>query len=152
MKTCGITPHYELARNNTWGVILSDHAMCTPITGHTAVFNNREFHCSLTDDGELIIYEGSVWDFASGPALNTPAMVAASLMHDAFCHMTNNGKLPWSCRAQADGYFAQMIRDHGPRGGLLGWRTGLTYLSSGWRWLAVSANSQLIARWSRTKA
>lgn len=146
MTECSIMPDFDLIRGNTWGKLKRDHVMCTPFTGFDVAWSNDVFRCRLTPDGKLTVFAGSEWDFATG-GIDTPAMVAASLMHDAFCHMTNAGKLPWSVRRRADNHFSAMIRKHGPRGGFLGWRTGLTYAASGWRWIVVSANSQLNARW-----
>lgn len=151
MKTYGVTPHYELIKNNRWGRVLSDHTLSTPITGYAATFENHFFRCRLMPDGALTIYALSEWDFASGPVINDTAMVAASLMHDAFCHLTDKGILPWSVRAQADNYFAKMLIDHSARGGLLGWRTAWAYLSTTWRWVAVKTYSNTIARWRRTQ-
>jgi hypothetical protein len=142
------TPHYELCRNNTHGRLLSDYVIRTPIKGYQVSYAHGQFHCRLDVDGKLTVYAMSEWNFGNR-AIDTPAMVAASLPHDAFCHMTNSGRLPWSARRLADNFFSWMLRELGPRGGRLGLRTGLTCLSSGWRWLGVTANSQLIARWSR---
>lgn len=145
--------HYTLLPGGRTGYLESDFLTQTPIKGHTVErMDQPGIRCTLGPGGLLHIYKGTVWDYGSGPALNTPAMVRASLVHDAFCIMTDEGLLPWSVRREADNLFRKLLIKYGPRGGLLGWRTGLTYLSSTWRWVGVTAYSQLVARWKRTKS
>lgn len=130
-----ITPRYELIKNGKWGRLLEDYAYYTPIKGYFADMRLENFHCSLREDGFLVIYSDSEWDFGSGPAVDTPAMVIASLAHDAGCHMTNHRVLPWECRARFDAYFRELLKTNG--NGL--WR----YV----RWAGVVTYSQLVARW-----
>lgn len=117
---------------------INDEQYETPIKGYSLIWGNGEFRCRLYEDGRLLIYAGSVWDLGTG-AIDTPAMIYASLPHDAFCLMTNSGVLPWECRMMADKYFKQCLKDAGA-----GW-TAL------WRFPLVVLNSQTIARMKRGK-
>jgi hypothetical protein len=52
--------------------------------------------------GLLRIYPGYSWDGASGPAIDTPNFMTASLVHDVLCQFIRLGKLPVSARKAAD--------------------------------------------------
>jgi hypothetical protein len=133
-------PHYEIFRHNSkrWARLLADKSYQTPITGHKIHFSNGRFSCCLMPDGLLTIFAMSEWDLGT-MAIDDPAMVYASLPHDAGCHMTDSGVLPWSCRMQFDKYLWTCLTQAGAK------------VSRLWRTPAVMINSQLIARWSRTK-
>lgn len=138
-------PHYELFWKNgfRWGRLLSNYTIKTPITGYNRILDTGNFRCILRADGELTVVNLSEWDFGTGPGvIQDIAMVPASLVHDAFCHLTDRGILPWSVRMKADNYFASMLWRYGSKG-------FVSKASTSWRWLAVTANSQLIARWRR---
>lgn len=137
-----VYPHFEVFRRNgeRWGRLLADYTFETPIKGYNVTLNTGEMHCTLRDTGMLTIYSLSQWNFGNGRVtVQDLAMVLASLAHDAFCELTNRGLLPWSVRAQADNYFAASLWSSSA-GGLL------SALSTGWRWMLVSANSQTLAR------
>lgn len=120
------------------GRLLSDYTYKTPIVGFEAEIDTPRLRCRLYKDGTLECYRDTEWDFGSG-AIDTPAMVIASLPHDMGCHLTNRRLIPWSCRAQFDAYFRQILTDCG--NGL--WRYA--------RWAGVSLYSQFIARWRDKK-
>jgi hypothetical protein len=132
-------PKYELIRSGKWGRLLKNYTYTTPISGYSISWSDQNFKCVLQANGELTVFSLSVWDFGSGPAINTPAMVYASLAHDAFCHMTDRGLLPWSVRAQADQYFWTCLSDAGAT------------VSRYWRVPAVMLYSQTLGRWRRKK-
>jgi hypothetical protein len=127
-------PHYELV-NGKRGKLLSDYIFSTPITGYRVRLQTKTERADLFPDGRLVIYAPTEWDFGSGPAVNTPAMVYASLAHDIFCVMTNLRLLPWSCRGAADKYFWSCLTEAGAA------------TSRWWRAPGVMLYSQLVARW-----
>jgi hypothetical protein len=122
---------YELL-DNGHGRLTASMVFHTPITGYTAL----DGHAFLTPDGVLSADIGYEWDFASGPAIDTPAMVRASIAHDIFCSMTNKRLIPWECRAKSDRYFADLLKHY---------KVGKVRRL--YSWMAVSAYSQLIAKW-----
>lgn len=136
VKASGI--HYELIRRGRWGRLLSDYAKMTPIKGHDVVYNDGEFRCRLEPSGRLTAYRISEWDFGTR-AINTPAMVEASVSHDAFCKMTDAGILPWSVRFEADKFLWTDLGNGGAT------------ISRFWRVPLVMLYSQTIARWRRKK-
>ncbi|MCA1800694.1 MAG: DUF1353 domain-containing protein [Actinobacteria bacterium] len=95
-------------------------------------------NAALYTDGTLRIDSGFTWDFASGPAVNTPSMVYASLAHDALSRMTIAGVVPWSVRKQADQYFRDLLKQFGE-----GW------LRRTYSYLAVRLYSTTVAKASR---
>jgi hypothetical protein len=133
------TPHYQLIRRGKWGRLLATHVYFTPIKGYSAFIDDVKIKCRLFDNGMLEVYADTEWDFASGPTVNTPAMVTASLAHDMFCHFTDRGLLPWEVRHKADKYFGSLLKEAGAK-----W-------SRFWRVPAVVMYSQTIARLKRTK-
>ena len=122
---------YELLENGN-GRLLAPMVFYTPITGYAAV----DAFAYLGADGVLVASEGFEWDFASGPAIDTPAMVRASIAHDIFCNMTNKRLIPWECRAKADKYFRELLKAY-KVGPIRRW----------YSWAGVTAYSQLVARW-----
>lgn len=67
----------------------------------------------LMATGSLNIYAGYTWDFGSGPAIDTPAVVYASLGHDVLYDLIGQGKLPKRYRKKADVWFKQLLKDAG---------------------------------------
>jgi hypothetical protein len=130
-------PHYELFKKNgkTWGRLLAGYSYDTPITGYAVTLNTPTYGCRLTPDGRLYIKAVSEWDFGSGPSVQTPPMVYASLAHDMFCHLTNRRLIPFSERKAADLYFWTCLGEAGAT------------VSRLWRLPAVFGYSQLVARW-----
>lgn len=130
---------YCYARGNKGGILEGEVTYATPIRGYSCRLKRYVgkcwVDCELFRDGTLVARAGTQWDFGSGPAVNTPPMVRASLAHDMFCHLTNAGLLPWRCRWRADWYFACLL-----------WRLGST-VPIAWRYPGVVLYSQLIAWW-----
>jgi len=129
---------YTLVRPRR-GRLNSPHYFDTPITGYSGDVFYTNKACSLAPDGRLTCYAGMEWDFATG-AIDTPAMVIASMAHDAFCYMTNLGALPWEVRKKADDYFRDLLRGQ-----------GASWPRSRWCWAAVRFNSKFISYWKRPK-
>lgn len=130
-----------------WGRLNDDVIIHTGITGHLAEIDGTvtPMKALLYPDGRLKIYAGSRWDFGSGPALNTPGMVRASLVHDAFCHLTNLGLVPWSVRKDADRLFRDMLKEYQPDFHPLDPRRMARWR----RWAGVRLNSKFWAYWGR---
>ena len=81
----------------------------TTIVGFVAATKN----VLLGEDGMIFVSKGYVYDYGSGPAINNPSMVYASLIHDAFYDLLNEGELPWSQRKRADKLFRDMLLEAG---------------------------------------
>jgi hypothetical protein len=134
--------HYDLVRRNnkTLGLLLSDIEFWTPILGHDAEIEATASKCRLAQNGCLHVFAGFTWDFGSGPAIDTPAVVRASLAHDALCLLTDRGLIPWECRAEADKYYRDTLK-----------RYGTGFARRWYHWAGVRAYSKTIAYWSRDK-
>lgn len=126
-------------RGERCGKLVEDFYIQTPLRpDKLVVLDTGYMYATLSTDGLLYVRLGSIWNFGT-KAIDTLAMVYASLPHDVFCEMTNRGLLPWSFRHKADKFFRQCLADAGER-----W-------SSIWRFPGVVFNSQLIARFQRVK-
>jgi hypothetical protein len=136
-----LMPSYERYKRNGrwWGRLLSDYVYRTPITGYAVTVDASDYSCTLLPDGSLIVRALTVWDYGSGPVVQSGPMIYASLAHDMFCHMTDRGFLPWSVRHEADKYFYHCLSEAGAT------------ISRFWRTPAVMLYSQTVARWRRTK-
>ena len=126
--------HYENIKGGDAGRLLSDITYQTAILGRRVSFDRDRLRCDLFMDGRLVVHESSEWDFGTF-AVDTPAMVYASLEHDAICSMTNARALPWECRAIGDKGFWRRLTNQGAT------------LSRWWRVPVVMGYSQLFARW-----
>src|SRR6056297_2087260 len=105
--------HYKLRKGkNDLAEVLGKKTFSTPVRGHYVEDNHPSTKSKLEKNGDLTVYPGFVWDFGSG-AVDTPDMIEPSLVHDAFCHMTDNRYIPWSCRKVADKLFYTMLRERG---------------------------------------
>ncbi len=91
------------------GTLAESYIARTRITGTVAASGKVR----LQADGTLKIQQGYVWDYGSGPAINTPAMVAASLPHDALYQLIRDNKLTSVHRAAADLEFYHALRQNG---------------------------------------
>ena len=81
----------------------------TPFNGYVAAIP----HCLLAYDGRLHLSDGFVWNLGSGPSVNNPSMVYASLAHDAFYGLMDAGELSWSERKTADEFFRNQLKEFG---------------------------------------
>ena len=125
---------YELIKGGCKGLLTQDITYKTSIIGRRVSFDRDSMRCDLHIDGRLVVYSGSEWDFGTF-AIDTPAMVYASLEHDAICNMTNARLLPWRYRMEGDKGLWNTLTAQGAT------------VSRFWRVPAVMAYSQLIARW-----
>lgn len=92
-------------RGSSYAELTEDYQCQTPIKGEVAAIP----HVLLASDGLLLVSKGFHWDFGSGPALNTPAMIYASLTHDCLYLLMQEGELPWHWRKAADQLFYQHL-------------------------------------------
>jgi hypothetical protein len=90
-------PHMRF-RGMEYAELTQDVMRQTPITG----FDGAIPCVTLRADGTLIITAGFHYDFGSGPAVDTPAMIYASLCHDALYNLMQADELPWDCRKDVD--------------------------------------------------
>lgn len=90
------------------GELLSPYKFLTEILGFQA--HTGKVYLDL--HGRLKIDPGYRWDFATG-AIDTPAMVRASLAHDAMYDLIRAGKLPPEMRKRADKYFVELLKEGG---------------------------------------
>lgn len=126
---------YELIDHGKRGRLLSPLYFPSPIEGYEVC---APTFC-LDESGNLALHAGFEWDFGSY-AIDTPGMVRASAMHDAFCILTDTGKLPWKCRAQADDYFRKLLIEY-----------GTSAIRAWWCYLGVRTFSTLVAKRKRIK-
>ena len=63
----------------------------------------------LDPDGSLSIAAGYAWDGPSGPTLDTPDTMRASLVHDALYQLMGNSELHRDNRRKADDCFRQIL-------------------------------------------
>lgn len=131
--------NYALIWNGRGGRLRSPAIFQTGIP-FAAEFRTDTVSCALAADGTLNIDVGTEWDFGSGPAVDTPAVVIASLAHDMICHLTNYRLIPWQCRAMGDRMYRVMLEQNG---------AGL--VRRGVHWIGVRGYSELIARWRDKK-
>jgi len=125
---------YELIKGGGKGLLTQDITYKTSIIGRRVSFDSDAMRCDLHIDGRLVVYSGSEWDFGTF-AIDTPAMVYASLEHDAICNMTNARLLPWKYRVEGDKGLWNTLTAQGAT------------VSRFWRVPAVMFYSQFIARW-----
>lgn len=103
--------------------LAEDYTVKTPITGSDI----DDDYFRLLVDGTLLIRKGYAWDGASGPTFDTKSSMRASLVHDFFCQVMRDGRLPFTFqKAVNDLFYAHCIE-----GGMWSWRALL------WR-IAVS--------------
>jgi hypothetical protein len=82
-----------------------------PIRGITARVDGD--WVSLSEYGLLVIRKGYAWDGASGPAIDTPDFMRASLVHDALYQLLREGALPPGKRSVADAVMRSICREDG---------------------------------------
>lgn len=67
----------------------------------------------LKSSGELFIRRYYAWDGASGPTIDTPSSIRASLVHDALYQLVRNGLLSPDLRGKIDEIFREICKDAG---------------------------------------
>ena len=98
-------PQFRYDRKRNRGKLLHDYTFLTPVTGYSVSIQDA----TILSSGKVIAKAGYEWDFGTG-AIDTVAMVVASLEHDVFCDMVNQGKLPKRVRKQADKHFHENLK------------------------------------------
>lgn len=93
--------HYVKAKGAVW----EDVSFQTIITG----FNVETRWVKLTEHGRLHVKAGYPWDFATG-AVDTESIIKASLVHDIFCELINDGLLPEHVQVLADEQFRMIAK------------------------------------------
>lgn len=111
-------PHYQLTDEG--GVLESDYYAYTRVRGYRA----QNATVLLTKTGYLLINSGYEWDFGTG-AINTPAVIAASLIHDGLTDLIREGELPKSTRKVVDKEYRRFLK----LGGMGWWRRNYQYLA-----------------------
>lgn len=101
-------PRYVLGDDGR-GILVEEFEYQTDVLGYSI----RTQYILLTRVGYLAISKGYVWDFGSGPAINSPPVVVASLVHDALYDLMAQNLLPRSARSAADREFRKMLRQYG---------------------------------------
>ena len=76
-----------------------EHTTATRIHGWSARVPGYVY---LWPDGHLWIGPGYAWDGPSGPTLDTPSFMQASLVHDVLYQLIREGYLPSTLRELAD--------------------------------------------------
>ena len=102
-------PTFDFDPDTDTGTLIDGFDYETGITGTVAAVS----HCLLANDGRLSFRAGYCWNFGSGPAINTPEMVAASLPHDGLYDLIAHGELDMKHRKDADKYFRKLLKDYG---------------------------------------
>lgn len=89
-----------------------------PVVFETGIigYKGKVKNASISVDGTCLVEPGFLWDFGSGPAVDTPDVVIASLAHDALCRIHVECKLNSKFRRKADAYFRKVLKDLG-----MGW-------------------------------
>lgn len=85
----------------------------TGISLFSFTYSNEDRKAQLREDGTLILYPGFTWDFGSGPAIDTPDVVIASLCHDALGWLIENKKLPNKYRKVSDRLYRELLKENG---------------------------------------
>lgn len=102
------------------GILTLRFSKQTSITGYHLVTPN----VTLLASGMLFIREGYVWDYGTW-AIDTPAVIVASLVHDALCDLIAQGELPLQARKDADLFYRKMLKE----GGMSWFRRQVQYFS-----------------------
>ena len=112
-------PQYGVHWKTGVGELIEDFTFHTAIDGASA----QTEHIVLRTDGFLKLRKGYVWDFGSGPAVDTPDMVYASLAHDAFYELMERDLISRKLRKRVDQYFRKLLKS----AGMPWWRRAWVY-------------------------
>lgn len=112
-------PVYRYDAETKKGTLLVTQPYSTPIHGSPGELGR----ISLSAVGTLVIRPGYEWDFGSGPAIDDPTMIYASLAHDALYDLMNAHDFDGKFRKAADRYFIQLCKEIG----MPWWRRAYVY-------------------------
>jgi len=102
-------PRYDLC--DAGGVLVEDFYFDTEVIGKQAEGNK----VLILKDGRMCFERGFKWDFGTG-AVDTPAVILASLVHDGLCNLIEDTKLPAAYRKRADKEYKRVLKMGG-----MGW-------------------------------
>ena len=105
-------PQYTVHWKTGQGELVREAQYATTIQGWTATTP----HIELSPNGHLLLRTGYVWDFGSGPAIDTPDMVYASLAHDALYELMQKKLISKKVRKRIDKFFMHLLEEAG-----MGW-------------------------------
>lgn len=117
-------PNYFVHWKTGHGELRETFRHKTPIYGHEAYTS----HIRLASNGTIVLLAGYIWDFGSGPAVDTPDMVYASIVHDALYELMKLDRLPWGMRKAVDNHFHDMLKESG----MPWWRRLWVYAAVRW--------------------
>jgi len=80
----------------------------------------------LADNGALVISKSYAWDGPSGPTIDTPDFMRASLVHDAMYQLMREGYISKDYRKRADDMFFKILR-----------QDKMPWIRAAYSWLAV---------------
>ena len=72
-------------------------------------------YLTMDETGGLYVKAGYAWDGPSGPAIDSKAMMPASLIHDAIYQLMREEWLPPHCRDHADRLFREFYKQAADR-------------------------------------
>jgi hypothetical protein len=72
-----------------------------------------EVHFHMTEEGLLTVHALYAWDGASGPTVDGPDNMRASLVHDVIYQMIRMGVIPESYKDYADTTFREILLEDG---------------------------------------
>lgn len=83
--------------------------------GHAAQIRDRNGRilAQLDSDGFITVLPGYAWDGPSGPTIDTPSTLRASLAHDVLYQMMRERHLDASLRPEADDLLERMLVEDG---------------------------------------
>lgn len=102
-------PVHTVIWESRLGELLEPFACWTGIMGYAGTHEL----VAIGPTGLMTISKGYIWDFGSGPAIDTPEMIKASLVHDAWYDLMTAGAVPWSAKRNADKLLRIMLKEAG---------------------------------------
>ena len=105
-----ILPRFDLTEDGKKGILVHRYQKQTSLRGVYAV--SRDGKIMLYNNGIIVGAKGYRWDFGSG-AVDTPAVLAASLVHDMFCDLIAQERLPSKHRKAVDKIYMELLKEGG---------------------------------------
>ena len=115
----------------SYGYVLAERAVCeTGIRLDVAVTVAGYVHMAV--DGTLLVAADYAWDGPSGPALDTPSFMRASLFHDALYQLMRARLLGDRYRAPADALMRRIALEDGMSAARAWWTWAGVRAGGGW--------------------
>lgn len=91
------------------------YSLGTDYHGITAVIGQQidTHYCTLFDNGLLLLKSGFIWNGPSGPAINTPATLMPSALHDCLYRLIQEGELEKDHREASDYTYRDSLKTWG---------------------------------------